>query len=441
VLLAPAASDAATRWVVRGGGFGHGIGMSQYGAYGFAQHDRDYREILAHYYTGTEIGSAAGRRVRVLLQSSDPYVRFRGATRAGSVELDPGTMYRVTASGGRLAVSNGRKVVGRFSGSLKVSRPGHPLRLMGGAINGISSGLYRGALVLRPSGGGVAAINLLGVDAYIQGVVPGEMPSSWHMEALKVQAVAARTYALATIKRGGTFDLYPDTRSQVYKGVSGETGRTNSAVRATKGEIVEYDGEVAITYYFSTSGGHTENIEYSFLGAEPQPWLKGVDDPYDDISPRHRWRFNFTTSRLDAALGAPGRLQKIRVIKRGVSPRVVRARVYGSGGTTTVTGPEIRARLGLYDSWVYFTKVTASGSRAARASLLHPVFGPRTISGVFDPAPRGRRLVVERRTGKRWRGVKLARVGKRNRYRVAVGRPGVYRVRSGAVAGPRVRVS
>ena len=58
--------------------------------------------------------------------------------------------------------------------------------------------------------------------------------------------------------------------------------------------MVTYDGEIAITYYFSTSGGRTENVENSFLGAEPQPWLKSVKDPYDDISPRHRWRFSFT---------------------------------------------------------------------------------------------------------------------------------------------------
>ena len=236
------------------------------------------------------------------------------------------------------------------------------------------------------SGGGVTAINVIKVDPYIQGVVPGEMPSTWHMEALKAQAVAARTYALATSLDGGVFDLYPDTRSQVYKGVSGETSRTNSAVAATTDEVVEYQGAVITTYYFSTSGGHTENVENSFIGSEPQPWLRGVEDPYDDISPRHRWRFNFTPARLDAALGAPGRLRKVRVIKRGVSPRIVRARVYGSGGTTTVSGPEIRARLGLYDTWAYFTKVSSASAagpslaRLAGAARVEPYCWPASSS-------------------------------------------------------------
>ena len=224
------------RWTVSGGGFGHGIGMSQYGAYGFAQKGRSHGEILAHYYRGTQLGSAAGRKVRVLLQASDPYVRVRGATRAGDRELNPGTMYKVVRTGGGLAVKNGRRTVVRFSRPFTVFRHRRPIRLIGPAINGINSGLYRGGMELRAGAdGGVTAINVIKVDPYIQGVVPGEMPSSWHMEALKAQAVAARTYALATSLDGGVFDLYPDTRSQVYKGVSGETSRTNSAVARHQG--------------------------------------------------------------------------------------------------------------------------------------------------------------------------------------------------------------
>ena len=436
-------AEAATRWVVRGAGFGHGVGMSQYGAYGFAQNGRDYREILSHYYRGTRLGSAAGRRVRVLLQASDPYVRIRGATRAGSKQLERGTLYRVTRSGSRLVVQRGRRVIARFSGPFKVSRPRGPIRLMGPAINGVNDGLYRGAMELRAgSEGGVTAINVIKVDPYIQGVVPGEMPSSWHREALKAQAVAARTYALATSLRGGVFHLYPDTRSQVYRGGSGETSRTNSAVAATRSEVVEYDGELVTTYYFSTSGGHTENVENSFIGADPQPWLRGVDDPYDRISPRHRWRFNFTPARLDAALGAPGRLRKIRVVKRGVSPRIVRARVYGTRGTITLSGPDIRAKLGLHDTWAFFTKVssTSGASRVAGYRSWTAGVEPFELAGVFQPAPRGRRLAVEHRAGRRWRRVEVVRTSRQGRYRVGLGRSGIYRVRRGKVVGPPVRV-
>ena len=99
---------------------------------------------------------------------------------------------------------------------------------MGPALNGVTSGLYRGSIEVRLDGSGVTAINELDMDSYLRGVVAGEMPSSWPLEALKVQAVAARTYALATRKTSGAFDQYPDTRSQVYRGVTGESVRSDA---------------------------------------------------------------------------------------------------------------------------------------------------------------------------------------------------------------------
>ena len=104
------------------------------------------------------------------------------------------------------------------------------MRLMGPALNSVTSGLYRGSIEVRVDSGGVTSINELDMDSYIRGVVAGEMPSSWPLEALKVQAVAARTYALATRKTSGVFDQYPDTRSQVYRGVTGESVRSDAAV-------------------------------------------------------------------------------------------------------------------------------------------------------------------------------------------------------------------
>jgi SpoIID/LytB domain protein len=442
LLLLPVAAHAAARVNIKGAGFGHGVGLSQYGAYGLAQKGETFQSILARYYKGTELTTWPKRPVRVLLQASDPYVRFRGATRAsGGKELSPGTLYKVKpASGGRLSITGGGKRVGTFSGMVRVRRGGHALRLMGRAINGIRSGTYRGSLEFRPgAGGGVTAVNSLDIDSYVRGVVPGEMPSSWDFGALRAQAVAARTYALATRKVGGAFDLYPDPRSQVYEGVKGETGRTNIAVRETSNQILSFDGKPAITYFFSTSGGKTENVENSFLGSEPKPWLKSVADPYDDISPRHRWRERFSAKSLGARLGARGTFKKIKVLKRGKSPRIIRARVYGSRGTRILTGSQIRARLGLFDSWAYFTTVSssqvkkASGARAARAS--HP-----QLSGAFDPAPRGRMITVERREHGVWKRVGSARTSAAGRYRATVARAGVYRVRAGQTLGPAVRV-
>jgi stage II sporulation protein D len=447
--------DAAVRHVVRGAGFGHGIGMSQYGAYGFALQGSQYPGILAHYYTGTSLTQAPGAPVRVLLQPVDPYIRVRGAISVDGTDLSSGTTYVARRSGSSVVVRTaGGRRVGSFAAPVRFDGGAEPVRLLGPALNGISDGLYRGAIEVLPDGGGVTAINVLDLDSYVRGVVAGEMPSSWPLEALKAQAVAARTYALATRKTSGSFDQYPDTRSQVYRGVTGESVRSDAAVAQTADRILTYNGAPAVTYYFSTSGGHTENVEYSFIGALSKPWLVGVPDPYDSRSPYHRWQLNVSTATLTRALGARGTFKRLEVLQRGASPRVVRARVVGSRGSTTITGPSIRARLGLRDSWLTIASVSSSAKRAgfvrparrsaaSRRTLVGefwPGAARRALVGRFWPAPRGRRLRVEKRQGGSWRRVTAIRTTRRGRYRTELERAGVYRVRSSSVAGPAVRL-
>jgi stage II sporulation protein D len=444
LLLAVAvpAADAAVRHVIRGAGFGHGIGMSQYGAYGFALEGSSYTQILGHYYSGTSLTSAPSGPVRVLMQPEDPYIRVRGATSIGGRRLNANTLYVARESRGAILVttSSGRRVAGVGNGA-QFRGPG-ALRLMGPALNFVDDGLYRGAIEIRTEGAGVTAINELDIDTYVRGVVAGEMPSSWPLEALKAQAVAARTYALATRKTSGLFDQYPDTRSQVYRGVTGESVRSDAAVAQTAGSVLSYGGVPAVTYYFSTSGGHTENVEYSFVGSLAKPWLVGVPDPYDSQSPYHRWKVPTTAARLDAALGAPGRFKQVKVLDRGVSPRVVRARVIGTSGSTVLTGPQIRARLGLRDTWFTFVRATTSVSRArsARPASWGPRLVEPALTGSYTPVPKRRVLIVERRVEDGWQRIGKVRTTKAGRYRMDVGRSGVYRVRSGRVAGPHVRV-
>ena len=367
-----------------------------------------YRGILSHYYSGTSLVTASQRSIRILLQPDDPYIRVRGATRGGGHRLKPATTYIARPSGSRIKLSTtGGKLIGRFSSGLELSRPDGVLRLLGPAINGVSSGRYRGAVRIVNDGGGVTAINRISLDDYVRGVVAGEMPNSWPLEALKAQAVAARTYALATRKTSGEYDLYPDTRSQVYRGVTGESVRSDAAVAGTAGRILTYGGAPAITYYFSTSGGHTESIQYSFVGALSKPWLVGVTDPYDDRSPYHRWQVSFSTAKLSSALGAKGKFKKLKVLERGTSPRIVRARVIGTRGSTTISGPQIRERLGLRDTWMRFIKVSTSAR--ARRTAFPATWGsrplPARLIGSFDPAPRSHRLTVERRSGGAWHAV------------------------------------
>ena len=116
-----------------------------------------------------------------------------------------------------------------------------------------------------------------------------------------------------------------------------------------------------MTYFFSTSGGRTEDVENTPLGNEPQPWLKSVDDPYDDTSPRHRWGpIRMTLRQAGRKLGSvvKGSFRGIEVVRRGRSPRIVEADVIGTRGRTRVTGGQLRARFGLFDSWAFFTSIT-----------------------------------------------------------------------------------
>ncbi len=438
----PAVSEAAVRHVIKGAGFGHGIGMSQYGSYGYALNGAKYRGILSHYYKGTQLGTASSRPVRVLLQPVDPYIRVSGATRIGGKALKAGRTYVARPSGGSILVrtSSGKRVT-RVGDGARFTGP-EPLRLLGPALNGVTSGLYRGAIELRFEGGGLTAINVLPLDEYVRGVVAGEMPSSWPLEALKVQAVAARTYALATRKTSGLYDQYPDTRSQVYRGVTGESVRSDAAVRATAGQIVTYNGVPAVTYYFSTSGGETENIEFSFVGTLSKPWLVGVPDPYDNKSPYHRWKVNTSAASLDHALGAPGRFKSVKILKRGVSPRVVRARVIGTKGSRTLSGPTIRTALGLRDTWFTFVRVATGAryARSARPASWGVRLGPDALAGQYTPAPKRRALVLERRVRGHWRALRRVHTTASGRYRTQIAHAGLYRVRSGTVAGPAVRV-
>jgi stage II sporulation protein D len=443
-LAVPATAGAAVRHVVKGAGFGHGIGMSQYGAYGYALEGSNYRGILEHYYSGTTLSSAPGAPVRVLLQPVDPYIRFRGATNANGRGLRAGTTYvaRLARSGISLKTSSGKRVA-TFASPLRVGAGGDdPVRLLGPALNSIRDGVYRGVIEMIPDGGGLTAINVIDLDPYLKGVVAGEMPSSWPLEALKVQAVAARTYALATRKTTGSFDQYPDTRSQVYKGVVGESVSSNAAVDQTAGEVLTYDGVPAVTYYFSTSGGHTENVEYSFVGSLSKPWLVGVPDPYDHHSPYHRWQATFSGASLDRALGAPGRFVRLKALQRGVSPRVVRAQVIGTRGRRTVSGPQVRAALGLRDTWFTHVRVESSARRprSARPASWGPAPRLLAIAGEFQPAPRARRLAVQRKAGEHWRTVSRVRTSRLGRYRAQLEVAGLYRVKAGTVAGPTVRV-
>lgn len=288
--------------VISGGGFGHGVGMSQEGALGYAEHGFNYTAILAHYYTGTAIGAApAHAQVRVM---------------------------------------------------------------MGGKVHKVA------------------------LESYVRGVVSAEVSPSWPLAALEAQAVASRTYALTAHAGGSKFDVYADTRSQVYRGVAAQTPQTDAAVAATAGQIVTYAGRPAITYFFASSGGRTENVENAFLGSEPQPWLRGVVDQYER-GDGHTWKTALSFSSAAAKLRGlvRGRFQGIEVLKRGFSPRIVSAYVLGSAGRTAISGPELAARLGLMSTWAYFsTREGPSTKPEPDRSGYSPLSAPAPAAAPGAPA-------------------------------------------------------
>jgi SpoIID/LytB domain protein len=339
--FAPAGPNAT--FVVAGHGWGHGVGMSQYGAYGYAQHGFGYAKILAHYFPGTELGPAPVSRVRVLLASGNRTLKLSSAAdfkvrdgtgtahdvAAGSYTLTPALKLKVDAAAKAKALTP----------PLLFQPGGSPLQLVRH---------YRGSIQVDVVGGGLRAVNVVGLEQYLYGVVPSEMPFQWAPEALKAQAVVARSYALAT-KRSGAFDLYPDTRSQMYLGYDHETQETNAAVDATAGKVLLYNGQVAKTYFFSTSGGRTASAQDVWGTAIP--YLVSVADPYDTISPYHTWGpVSFTGARLGKVLHTGGAVRDIRTVLNS-SGRVMTLTVLTAGGERSFDGTALRRMLGLRSTW------------------------------------------------------------------------------------------
>jgi stage II sporulation protein D len=403
------ARAASPVFVFNGFGFGHGIGMGQYGAYGFAQHGRTYGEILAHYYQGTELGPAPVRRVRVLLASG-----------RAAIEIASDSPFFVQDGNGRRKLPAGSH---RLGGGLALDVNGRtrtlaaPVRFLPGTSPLRFEREYRGSIVVTPSDGALLVVNDVGLESYVKGIVAGEMPANWHAEALKAQSVAARTFALASKKSSGPFDVYDDSRSQVYGGIDAEDPRTSAAVDATKGRVVLYQGNVAWTFFSSSSGGKTAAIQDVFPDSEPRPYLVSVDDPHDDISPYHRWGpIKFTAEQLSARLGsrAPAELTDLKVELNG-SGRVEAVTAVGAGGQTVkFSGREVRTLLGLRSTGFRVDVMGAPNASPRRivygrkASLRGRVKGVRKVE------------IEQRRAGGRWTSLRTVAVRRNGRLKLAV---------------------
>jgi stage II sporulation protein D len=245
----------------------------------------------------------------------------------------------------------------------------------------------------------------------------------------------------------------------MYRGVAAETPATDAAVAATSGQIVTYKGAPAVTYFFASSGGYTENVEDAWPGATPDPWLRGVTDPYDGAGgdPYHHWTRQISLAAATKDLGklVKGSLVGIKVTKNGASPRIMTANVIGTRGTVSVTGSQLEGAFGLLSTWATFTTISSSaGPTPMAASDVHgdlaviaqmkQLFGQmaaaQTLHGTILGAGEGARVTVEVRADKHWHKSTVVRLGSGGAYAVRVATAGTYRVVYRGLDGPSVVV-
>ncbi|MEE9181135.1 MAG: SpoIID/LytB domain-containing protein [candidate division NC10 bacterium] len=230
-------------------------------------------------------------------------------------------------------------------------KPGHSFRLLpDSGLFWINRRLYRGSVEVWNTSGGIHIINQVPLEDYIRGVMKVEANPAWPIEALKSQAVVARTYALyeRLVSPEALYHLYSTTASQVYRGVNGEDPRSDWAVRATRGVVLAYRGRIIPAFYHSASGGRTEDAVE--VWEKKYPFIVGVEDPYSAIAPHHQWEATIPRSEIRQALerfsGRLGTIRRIETVRRTKSGRVGRLRIWDGAGFLAIEGKQFRRILG-----------------------------------------------------------------------------------------------
>lgn len=344
---APAA-DAQTVFTLDGHGHGHGRGMGQWGAYGYAMHDGwDADRILGHFYPDTELARSGPDTIRVRIQGldgQDPQIRSDAPMTVGGRDIPVGqavTLHPVPG-GAEVTVADG---CGGAPGDTFTAADA-TVRSDGSTLNVCGGNTYRGDLGVALDGGDARTVNTVAMGDYLRGVVPDEIPASWGdegaMEALRAQAVAARSYA-STEHRYGYADTCDTQSCQMYDGTAEETPNTDEAVSSTAGTVVTRGGQPVSTEFSASTGGWTAGGDF-----------RAVEDEGDAASPDHDWTQTVTAQQVSDAFGV-GPLESMAVTERnGLGAdggRVVTLHVVGADGTVDVPGPKVRSKLGLKSDW------------------------------------------------------------------------------------------
>ncbi len=382
---APTALAAPDEFTFYGSGFGHGLGLSQWGAYGLAQEGWRDGRILTHFYSRTRlrqaedppaalrIGLTQGRdKVRLEAQGGRVDLRLGGRAAGDTIATIPRGetwVVRVANQRYRIVDANGDPVGDPVGGTgtdlFAVFEPLGSRVKVPEAYHTYARGHIEFNIYDCDAGCDLRLVLVVDPEEYLYGLA--EVPSSWPMEALKAQAIAARSYALRKAaagqhRPGCNCALYATSYDQVYAGWDKESGldgeRWVRAVDATEGTVVTYRGDVIQAFYMSSSGGHTEDNE-NVWGGTPIPYLRGVCDPgdYTSANPSATWQVTLSASELTRELGLGiGTVTGFSNVSRGVSGRIVQATVNGENGTAVVSGATLRSALGLRDDRVWINR-------------------------------------------------------------------------------------
>lgn len=354
------ADRGAAAVTLEGRGFGHGRGLSQYGAQAAASvHGKKYRQILRFYYPGLKIGTSKGR-IRVLLTgdtTDDVVVKPRkglrvkrvGTKKSWPLQRAGAKRWRLTPAGGgkktRVSVrlKSGWKNVRTITGVAELTAGGAPIALVtpGGTRR------YQGALrSTRADGGGRDTVNVLPLEKYLRGVVPREVPALWHPHAVRAQAVAARTYA--DYRRDhplkSYYDLCDTASCQVYGGAGDSHPASDAAIKATAHQVLKKGGKAAFTEFSSSNGGWTVAGDHPYLVAQKDTW-----------DPVNTWQETLTAAEIQAQYPGIGTFQKLTVTSRdgngAWNGRVLTVRIHGSNGSVDRSGDQFRVAFGLDSTW------------------------------------------------------------------------------------------
>jgi stage II sporulation protein D len=417
-------------FVVTGGGYGHGVGLNQYGAFGQARAGRGYTDILSFYFPDTVLAKAPVSKLRVLVADARLTVRIGSAAPFTVVDASGAAMQLPV---GEIVLRPALKVRGPDGTLVQLQAP-LTFRAGSGSTLTLDGKGYRGTFRVAVVEKRLQVIDTVALDAYVLGVVPGEMPKEWPSAALQAQAVAARSYALANLVKGKDYDLYSDPRSQAYYGVAAESPQTTAAVQATKGQVLLYDGKVATGFYYASSGGHTAS-SLDVYGVD-LPYLQARDDPWDTLSPYHRWEpRSYTAVSLAKAFGLSAPVLDVEVVETPSDRPASVTLVKKTGQSILLTAADVRARLGLRS-----TAVRIGVLRVAKPKPPAGAGKPVVVSGLARDVDRP--LLEKQATNGAWLPSAKVAPGDDGSFAVTV-RPKVtstYRLSADGQAGPSVTV-